>query len=247
MIDYQSAADRLGVDVAAVKAIAEVESSGQGFQNGLPIIRLEAHWFGKLTGYRYNESHPHISCMAWTPSLAARNQGEAWQQFEGAAALDESAAIQATSWGAYQLMGFHWRTLGYASPQAMREAMGTDEGQLDAFVRFVKADPVLVDSLKRRDWEAFAGRYNGHGQIPLYASRMAAAYHKHKSGVGRILRRGDKGEDVAELQRALGVTADGDFGPATEAAVRAFQSSLGVIADGIVGPVTVRAMKKDAA
>lgn len=42
MIDYQSAADQIGVDVAAVKAIAEVESSGRGFQNGRPIIRLEA-------------------------------------------------------------------------------------------------------------------------------------------------------------------------------------------------------------
>lgn len=245
MIDYQSAADRIGVEVAAVKAIAEVESSGRGFQNGRPIIRLEAHHFGNLTGYRYNESHPHISCQAWTPSLAARNQGEAWVQFEEAAALDESAAIQSTSWGAYQLMGFHWRTLGYASPQAMREAMGTDEGQLDAFVRFVKADAVLTDALRRHDWSAFAARYNGLGQIDHYAGLMAAAYERHRSG-GRILRRGDRGADVAEMQRALGITADGDFGPATETAVKAFQARLGVIADGIVGPVTVRAMKEAA-
>lgn len=42
MIDYQAAADQIGAEVAAVKAIAEVESSGRGFQNGRPIIRLEA-------------------------------------------------------------------------------------------------------------------------------------------------------------------------------------------------------------
>jgi hypothetical protein len=179
MIDYQSAADQIGVEVAAVKAIAEVESSGRGFQAGRPVIRLEAHWFGKLTGYQFNESHPHISCRAWTPSLAARNQGEAWEQFEEAAELDEGAAIQSTSWGAYQLMGFHWKTLGYESPQAMREAMATDEGQLDAFVRFVNADPVLVDALKRHDWHAFAGRYNGLGQVDRYAGLMAAAYERN--------------------------------------------------------------------
>jgi hypothetical protein len=179
VIDYQSAADQIGVEVAAVKAIAEVESSGRGFRDGLPIIRLEAHWFGKLTGYQHNDSHPHISCRAWTPALAARNQGEAWEQFEEAAALDEGAAIQSTSWGAFQIMGFHWRALGYDSPQAMREAMATDDGQLDAFVRFVKADAVLVDAARRKDWHAFAGRYNGPGQVDRYAGLIAAAYERH--------------------------------------------------------------------
>lgn len=179
MINYQSAADQIGVEVAAVKAIAEVESSGQGFRNGMPIIRLEAHWFGKLTCYQHNDSHPHISCQAWTPAIAARNQGEAWVQFNEAAALDEDAAIQSTSWGAYQLMGFHWQTLGYDSPQAMREAMGTDEGQLDAFVRFVKADAVLIDALRRHDWHTFAARYNGLGQVERYAGLMAAAYERN--------------------------------------------------------------------
>ena len=179
MIDYQSAADQIGVDVAAVKAIAEVESSGRGFQNGRPVIRLEAHWFGKLTGYQYNESHPHISCRAWTPSLAARNQGEAWVQFEEAASLDEAAAIQATSWGWPQVMGFNYTKLGYASPQEFRDAMGTDEGQLDAFLRFVKADVVLMDALRRHDWHAFAARYNGLGQVERYAGLMADAYERH--------------------------------------------------------------------
>lgn len=179
MIDYQAAADQIGAEVAAVKAIAEVESSGRGFQNGLPIIRLEAHWFGKLTGYQYNKSHPHISCRAWTPSLAARNQGEAWQQFEEAAALDEGAAIQATSWGPYQIMGFHWKSLGYQSPRGMWAAMETDDGQLDSFVRFVKADVVLMDALKRHDWHTFAARYNGLGQVERYAGLMADAYERH--------------------------------------------------------------------
>ena len=50
------------------------------------------------------------------------------------------------------------------------------------------------------------------------------------------LRRGAKGDDVAALQKALGLKADASYGPATEAAVRAFQRTHGLVADGIVGP-----------
>ena len=62
----------------------------------------------------------------------------------------------------------------------------------------------------------------------------------------RTLRRGDRGEDVKVLQRALkragydAGTIDGIFGP--EAAVRAFQRANGLTVDGIVGPRTWAAL-----
>jgi N-acetyl-anhydromuramyl-L-alanine amidase AmpD len=59
-----------------------------------------------------------------------------------------------------------------------------------------------------------------------------------------LLFRGSQGPQVAELQRQLGVTVDGDFGPQTEAAVRAFQRRTpGLKVDGIVGPATAAAMR----
>ena len=53
-----------------------------------------------------------------------------------------------------------------------------------------------------------------------------------------ILKRGDSGSRVAALQRALGVPADGEFGPATHKAVRAYQRANGLGVDGVVGALT---------
>lgn len=50
------------------------------------------------------------------------------------------------------------------------------------------------------------------------------------------LRRGSKGDDVKAVQRAVGVTDDGAYGAATEAAVRVYQRAHGLTPDGIVGP-----------
>jgi peptidoglycan hydrolase-like protein with peptidoglycan-binding domain len=52
------------------------------------------------------------------------------------------------------------------------------------------------------------------------------------------IQKGSTGPDVALWQTLIGVTADGIFGPNTDAATRTWQSSHGVAADGIVGPVT---------
>jgi peptidoglycan hydrolase-like protein with peptidoglycan-binding domain len=52
--------------------------------------------------------------------------------------------------------------------------------------------------------------------------------------VGRL----SHGETVRRLQEALHVSADGEFGPETEAAIRRFQSEHGLEVDGVVGPAT---------
>lgn len=52
------------------------------------------------------------------------------------------------------------------------------------------------------------------------------------------IRRGSSGPDVVQWQGIIGVTADGKFGPATEAATKSYQKSNGLTADGIVGPAT---------
>ena len=53
-----------------------------------------------------------------------------------------------------------------------------------------------------------------------------------------LLKRGDSGEDVKLLQKALGIKVDGSFGLETESAVKNFQGSHGLVIDGLVGPTT---------
>ncbi|MCO7175568.1 M15 family metallopeptidase [Sporolactobacillus kofuensis] len=53
-----------------------------------------------------------------------------------------------------------------------------------------------------------------------------------------ILKQGSKGKDVQRVQNAVGVKADGKFGPATKKAVQAYQKRHGLVADGIIGEKT---------
>jgi Transglycosylase-like domain/Putative peptidoglycan binding domain len=60
-----------------------------------------------------------------------------------------------------------------------------------------------------------------------------------------VVKRGDRGDAVRKIQSALGVAADGVFGPVTERAVKRFQRSKGLLVDGIVGPQTRAALGLD--
>jgi putative chitinase len=54
-----------------------------------------------------------------------------------------------------------------------------------------------------------------------------------------LLKKGDNNENVKLMQQKLGIEpAVTNFGPKTEAAVKAWQSANGLTADGIVGPAT---------
>jgi peptidoglycan hydrolase-like protein with peptidoglycan-binding domain len=62
-----------------------------------------------------------------------------------------------------------------------------------------------------------------------------------------VLSEGSEGRQVKLLQQALGIKADGVFGPETEAAVRSFQASRGLTVDGVVGAQTSAALRTQSA
>jgi peptidoglycan hydrolase-like protein with peptidoglycan-binding domain len=57
-----------------------------------------------------------------------------------------------------------------------------------------------------------------------------------------LLQLGSNGPEVTKVQRAVGATQDGNFGPETRADVVTFQGSHGLAADGVVGPQTQKAL-----
>ncbi|HWM08027.1 MAG TPA: transglycosylase family protein [Solirubrobacteraceae bacterium] len=77
----------------------------------------------------------------------------------------------------------------------------------------------------------------------LIASLSLAAGAAAAAGPGsgaKVVR--SSGSTVAELQKALGIPADGIYGPQTRRAVRRFQRANGLVVDGIAGPQTLAAL-----
>lgn len=176
--DYRLAANLLQVDVATVRAVAEVESRGGGFDTmGRPKILFEGHWFHKLTGGKYSKAYPHISHSRWTRKYYNQDQ---YTRLIDAKWLDAEAAAKSASWGMFQIMGFNHAKCGYASAIEMANDMAISEGmQLQAFVRFIQ-NSGLADELQERDWARFAYLYNGPKYyVNKYDTKMAKAYKKY--------------------------------------------------------------------
>lgn len=181
---YQAAAKALGVNVAAIKAFATVESSGNGFQvDGQVKILFERHWFYKLLrsgkGQQFADQivgkYPDIC----NPSPGGYGKySEQHDRLERAAAIDRQCALQAASWGAFQIMGYHWKTCGYESLQAFINDMYTDAGQLNALIGFLKANPAIIKAMNAKSWETVAKLYNGPAQQG-YDIRLKNAFYKY--------------------------------------------------------------------
>ena len=107
---WKQLATRLDVELAALKAVAEVESSGSGFlpaPDRRPKVLFEGHVFHRLTAGRHSLTHPAISHPVWDRSRYARSLAGEWKRLDTAATLDPAAAMQSASWGAFQIMGFN--------------------------------------------------------------------------------------------------------------------------------------------
>ena len=205
--DITTSSARLACHPAALRAVIEVECRGSGFtEHGgedVPVILFEPHVFFQRSGvHPVSRDFPHLSSRRWNARLynaSGRDpeDGESRQHLKlaEASALDahyqtgtrelRDAAHESCSWGLGQVMGYHWRGLGYPSLEAFLDAMRESESaQLDAMLRFLDKNG-LLDALRRGDrtadsWRPLARGYNGAGYWRhRYHERLASAYRTH--------------------------------------------------------------------
>jgi hypothetical protein len=183
--DYQHVAEALGCSVAAVYAVAQVETGREPFLSdgtGRPSILFEAHIFnsytnGKFLGAKDRHGVP-LATAQWDETLYGPGGAHQYERLADACALDRNAALMATSWGMFQIMGFNWKDAGFRSCEEMVAAMyaGT-AAHVVAFQNFIRSKQ-LADTLCSTppDFETFAQKYNGPGNIAAYAAKMKSRY-----------------------------------------------------------------------
>ena len=184
--DIEDAAAYLDVEVEALRAVSEVESSGGGFHHdGTIKVLFERHWMLKRLMH-YDLTLAAELGQKYAPDIVNADRGgysggvEENQRLDKAMSLNPSAAIEAASYGRFQIMGFHWKRLGYESPQHYYDSVCEGEHkQLESFVRFIEADNRLLDALRELDWAGFAYAYNGSAyEENRYDEKMEEAYER---------------------------------------------------------------------
>ena len=190
--DYIKAAAKLGVEVAAIKAVAKVEARGDGFLGDhRPKVLFERHVmfrrarsrFGDLQARHWASKYPDL--INATPGGYSSYYGEHERLGRAASKMDRDCALESASWGAFQIMGYHWERLGYASLQQFINAMYRSEADhLDAFCRFILADATLLKALRTLNWPRFAYGYNGKNyRKNNYAKKMRSEYRAARRAV----------------------------------------------------------------
>lgn len=182
--DFLDDAIALNCEVVDIRVVANVESKGYGFDpEDFPKTLFEAHHFSRLTGGKYDQSHPDLSAPNWT---IGKKFYKDWRgekaRLARACALDRNAAFQSASWGTFQIMGFNFHECGCTDIQEFVNRMcGESNDHLSMFTSLMLSWK-LAPALKAHKWEVVADRYNGKGQVAYYANLMRQEFTRLSRG-----------------------------------------------------------------
>ncbi len=211
----------IGASAPALWAVLSAETSGCGFQpNRKPKILFERHVFHRLTDGAFDSQDPDVS--ASTPGGYGAGGDHQYVRLHAAMLLDETAALKSASWGLGQIMGFNFKTAGFADVRQMVAAFDEGENaQLGGMAAFL-AESGMAAALVAKDWARFARLYNG----PNYAQNDYDGKLRHFCGIYEARGVPDLLLRAAQLYLTfLGYTVggvDGIEGAMTAAAIRRF-------------------------
>lgn len=184
-----------GVSVPVLKAIRTVESRGAA-----GTLRFEPHVFLRDTSPVCRDRTPPctateiIANAIYSPSQIPYTPGTTGCRisraascipaetnrtaFQRAFALDPRAAVRATSWGTYQVLGNKLLPLYDNDPGRAVAAFWANPTDVSnrMLVRWMNDNPRAVEAANELDWYGFVSRYNGCSNCDVYLARFEEAY-----------------------------------------------------------------------
>ena len=158
---------------ASLEMVIAVESGGKGFdeKTGKIIIQFEPAWFKRKA--------PYTPSGLWTLNKVER-QAEEWLAFNDAFRKNADGALESTSIGLMQVMGFHYKLLGFDTVGEMWDyAKESEYNQVRLGLLFIRSNKKMYNALLVNDFATFAYYYNGSGYKKFnYDKRLEEAYNK---------------------------------------------------------------------
>lgn len=161
--------------------------------------------------------------------LTGRNNYTAFAKTIGMSA-EKAAEYVATKKGAFESACWFWST--------NKIARFADKDDIVGMSKAINGGTIGLDDRKNRYAQAksiLGGKSSVNQQITDSVTQSTSS---------QTLQKGSKGPEVAKLQKALKIPADGDFGLGTKIAVVNFQKRNGLTADGVAGPDTLNKLYK---
>ena len=247
----RQAAQKDNVPPANLYGVVMTESAGRFQDRGRPLIRIEGHYFYRLTSG--SQRIAAVNAKLASPTAGAiknpTSQDDRYAMLERMKRINMDAAISSCSWGLGQVMGAHWQALGFASATELeRTAHAGIGGQIELMMRFCRVNK-LIDELQRGDFAGFARIYNGPAyktnkydeKMAQYAKEFVAKFsseyparttdgvpanNPHKAYTAEtMVRAGTSGAQVREVQELL------------------HRAGYAIAVDGDFGPATKRAVE----
>lgn len=175
------------------RGVMEVETGGVALTgDGFPICRFELkQWKRLLSEEAWDQARWFFRGEnTWQGGDDEVDVNGEWQSIHGSQAFrrtviafastfgDRDVAYQATSWGLFQLMGWHYVLTDYDTAEAMAAAFREPEAQARGYLTWLQARGGLA-ALAEGELRRFVEIHNGDGDIVNVADKIDRAARRN--------------------------------------------------------------------